>query len=51
MALKPEQEKLFARWYAHYPNKKSRADALKAFSVLDPDDALVERMIEALENQ
>lgn len=41
----------FDRWWPHYPKKSSKVDAYKAFSQLDPDDALVDRMIKTLEWQ
>ena len=42
---------LFAKWYEHYPVKKSRAKASQAFSKLDPDEHQVNEMIEAIGRQ
>jgi len=42
---------LFERWYSKYPLKRARAQALKAFTKLDPDEQLVQEMIVALDRQ
>ena len=38
----------FARWYAAYPKHEDRQDAWLEFQKLEPDDALLERMLAAL---
>ena len=48
----PRQEHpLFERWYNAYPVKKARGQARKAFSKIDPDDQLVDAMVDAVERQ
>jgi len=39
----------FERFYEAYPRKKSRIDAVKAFTKLDPDNGLLELMLASLE--
>ena len=39
---------LFARFWEAYPRKVSKADARAAFAKLEPDEALVDAMLEAL---
>ncbi|MFW1676426.1 helix-turn-helix domain-containing protein [Pontibacter sp. JAM-7] len=51
LCAKQSAEQRFAEWYENYPNKKSRARALKAFTKLNPDDLLLQRMIHALKSQ
>lgn len=51
MTLTDTQLARFSRWYAHFPVKKARADAQKAWGQIDPDDALTDWMIIAIENQ
>lgn len=46
-----DEHPLFDRWYQKYPEKKSRGQARKAFSELDPDERLVSEMIEAIDRQ
>ena len=41
----------FVRWYAGYPKKKARADALKAWGQVAPDEELVATMIAAVAAQ
>ena len=41
----------FTRFYAEYPRKVGRPSAVKAFVKLNPDAALVDRMITAIERQ
>lgn len=38
----------FERWYAAYPKKIKRQDALKAWLKINPDPAMVDRMLAAL---
>lgn len=45
------QAERFERFYAAYPRRESRGDAEKAWKVIDPDDALVERMVTAIDEQ
>lgn len=42
---------LFDRWYAVYPNKKSKGAAIKAWDKINPDEALTERMIISIQIQ
>jgi hypothetical protein len=42
---------LFETWYQNYPNKKAKQAAVKAFNKIDPDQDLVERMIQAIHDQ
>jgi phage replication O-like protein O len=42
------QHERFDRFYAAYPKKRNRKAALKAFEKLNPDDALVQTMIDAV---
>ena len=42
-------EKLFIIFYEAYGNKKGRKNALKAFRKINPDEALLQQMIEAIE--
>ena len=51
LALTPKQEQSFARWYLAYPNKKAKGEARARWGKLDPDDALTERMIAAIQDQ
>ena len=51
MGLTTGQQERFDRWYRFYPVKKGKGQALKAWEKIDPDDALTERMIAAIENQ
>jgi hypothetical protein len=39
----------FATFYAAYPKKRNRADAEKAFAKLNPDESLLQTMLEAVE--
>lgn len=39
----------FAEFWAAYPRKRSRGQAIKAWEKLRPDDALVDRILEAVE--
>ncbi|WP_157685106.1 replication protein [Robbsia andropogonis] len=39
----------FERFYASYPKKQKRAEAERAFAKLNPDDALLETMLSAVE--
>lgn len=39
----------FDRWYSTYPKKRNRAQAEKAFAKLNPDDSLLQTMIDAVE--
>lgn len=41
----------FDEWYAHYPKKVGKAQALKAFKKLKPSDELVATMIDAVKAQ
>jgi hypothetical protein len=41
----------FARWYEHYPVKKARGQAERAWEKLSPDDELTDRMIVAVDQQ
>ena len=41
----------FSRWYAAYPKKVAKGAAIRAWDKIDPDDALTERMIDALKAQ
>lgn len=43
--LTEAQQDRFDRWYAVYPKKRSKLDAVKAWQKIDPDDALVDRMV------
>lgn len=43
-----EPDAQFLRFWAMYPRKVSRLDALKAWADLKPTEALVEHMIDAL---
>jgi hypothetical protein len=43
--------KPFDRFWAAYPRKKSKPDAVKAFAKLAPDAALLETMLAAIEHQ
>lgn len=46
-AFKPmPQPDSFARFWEVYPRRQARKDALKAWHQLDPDDVLVERIID-----
>ncbi len=42
---------LFEEWYSHYPLKKAKGQALKAFNKIKPSESLVSAMIQALEQQ
>lgn len=42
---------LFDKWYAAYPNKKSKGAAIKAWDKIKPDEALTDRMIVAIQIQ
>lgn len=42
---------LFEKFYAAYPKKKSKDDALKAFEKRNPSEALLQKMLDALETQ
>ena len=46
---KNESDKQFETFYSKYPKKQGKADALKAFIKLSPNDALLEKMITAVE--
>lgn len=49
---KPASEHpLFDYWYQHYPAKKGRGQAAKAFAKIDPDQELADRMIQAIHDQ
>lgn len=41
----------FARFWSAYPKKAGKKPALKAFAKLNPDDALLELMLRAIESQ
>lgn len=41
----------FEKFYQPYPKKKNRGDAEKAFKALNPDDALLDRIVKAVETQ
>ena len=43
------QQKLFDKFYSAYPNKKSKGQAEKAFSKIDPDEQLLATMIATIE--
>ncbi len=43
--LTPEQLDRFERWYQHWPRKENRAKAEESWAAIDPDDALVDKMI------
>lgn len=43
--LTPEQLQRFERWYEHWPRKENRAKAEESWAAIDPDDALVDKMI------
>jgi hypothetical protein len=45
------QERAFARWWEVWPRKEDKKDALKAWLRINPDEALAERMIEAVVEQ
>lgn len=45
------QRRRFERWYATYPRKISKQDAVRAWAKLDPDDTLTDRMIRAVQEQ
>jgi hypothetical protein len=47
----PIEDENFARFWAAYPRRKARLDALKAWNRLDPSLELVERILTALEWQ
>lgn len=47
--LTEAQQDRFDRWYAVYPKKRSKLDAVKAWQKIDPDDALVDVMIAKVE--
>lgn len=47
--LTAEQLERFERFYQAYPRKRSRQAAEKAFGKINPDDALVETFLEAIE--
>lgn len=44
-----KQEELFARFWAAYPKKRSKGQAEKAWTKLQPDEQLVETMLTAIE--
>ena len=46
-----ELEARFERFYASYPNKRGKADALKAFKKIKPSEDLLAVMISAIEDQ
>lgn len=41
----------FEKWYSAYPCKKSKAKAILAFKKINPDDAMLQRMIDAIAEQ
>jgi len=43
------QQKLFDKFYSAYPNKKSKGQAEKAFSKIDPDEQLLATMVATIE--
>jgi hypothetical protein len=45
------QQALFDKLYSSFPKKKSVGDGEKAFATLNPNQLLVDEMIEAAENQ
>ncbi len=47
----PEPHPLFDRFWAAYPHKTAKAFASKVFARIDPDEALLARMLAALEWQ
>lgn len=46
-----EEPPRFTEFYQAYPRKKARADALKAWKALKPDDELAERIVNAAKAQ
>lgn len=50
-AMTAEMQLRFERFYQAYPRKRSRAVAEKAFAKLNPDDDLLETILEALDRQ
>ena len=44
----PPISPLFDRFWAEYPKKQGKQDAIKAFAKLNPDEGLLERMISAI---
>lgn len=50
-STKPEQLKLFDLFYQHYPIKKAKQAALRAFLKLKPDLPLTQELINAVEAQ
>ena len=49
--LNQAQQERFNRWYAVYPRKVGKDAALRAWAKLNPDDALTDEMIRAVETQ
>jgi hypothetical protein len=47
----PEAHPLFARFWRDYPKKVGRRDAAKALARINPDEALLGRMLAAIEQQ
>jgi phage replication O-like protein O len=45
-----EMKARFERFYEAYPRKKSRMDAVRAFTKLNPDEDLLERILASLEH-
>jgi hypothetical protein len=50
-SLASERSERFSRFYDAYPRKKAPAKALKAFKAINPDDALLEDILAALNRQ
>ncbi len=48
--LTEEQEARFARFWAVYPRKESKPDAREAWKKINPDDALTNKIIEAVKS-
>lgn len=42
---------LFDKWYSHYPRKKDKGHARKAFERINPSEEMVEGMINAIDLQ
>lgn len=47
----PKEPPKFTEFYQAYPRKKARADALKAWKSIKPDDELAERIVNAAKTQ
>ena len=51
LSLSGEQALAFARFWAEYPNRSSKQDAIAAWKRLNPDIALVETIMTAIARQ